>query len=114
MLFRCINIGGYARCILSYKEIEDELNSLYLYLHLFYNNLTVSDKIVGDFLRLFLRLFSSNFQRSFTTRKPVSAKFYDDFFSSSQNRFGRRFYVLLLLHHAGWHPPPTCANFHKD
>lgn len=38
MLFRCINIGGYARRILSYKEIEDELNSLYLYLHLFYNN----------------------------------------------------------------------------
>lgn len=55
--------------------------------------------------RRFSPIFSSNFQRSFTTRKPVSAKFYDDFFSSSQNRFGRRFYVLLLLHHAGWHPP---------
>lgn len=75
----------------------------------------MSDKIVGNFLRLFLRLFSPNFQRSFTTRKPVSAKFYDDFFSSSQNR--RRFFLRSsFVASRGMASPAnlTCANFHKD
>lgn len=79
MLFRFINIGGYARCILSYKEIEDELNSLYLYLHLFYNNPisrcpTRQSAIFSDFFfGFFLRIFNvalrreNQFRQNFTT-----------------------------------------------